>query len=162
MTKRYLSGCLALVWVAALTGCNEAETPESCIERFTKVLGDSPALPDARFQPIFTYDVTKMEDALETLYGDGAGAAGARMTISHGPSGAALDAFYKADVPPKGAMFAGDGFSLYRIKGQVGSRDDTLAAGCRDAPPKARLIHIQWIALAPGTETTPQAAGARI
>ena len=156
MTRRYLSGGLALVSVAAIFGCDisEPETPENCVERFEKLLTNGP--DDARFQPIFTYDVTRMEDVLETFVGEGEELTGLRMTMSHGASDAALKAFYEVDVPPKGAIFAADDFSLFRLNGTPGSRDETLLAGCRGAPPKARLVHIQWNALPPATEELPR------
>lgn len=161
MTTCWLSRGFALSLAAALSGCGvRQEVPERCIERFGKLLADDPHinggdLRDMRFQPIFTYDITHMEDVFETIYGDAAGAAGARMTVSHGAGGAALETFYKEEVPAKGAMFAADDFTLYRVRGTPGSRGETLAAGCRGAHPKARLVHIQWIALPPATEGQP-------
>ena len=156
MTKRHLSGVLAWVSLAAVSGCS-AETPDRCVERFGKRLADghptrSADLRDARFQPIFTYDVTQMENVLEEFVGEGDELAGMRMTISHGASGAAMEAFYKDEVPPKGAAFAADDFSLFRVRGTPGSRDQTLVNGCRKTPPKARLVHIHWIALPSTTE----------
>jgi hypothetical protein len=152
MTRRYLSGGLAFVSLAAIFGCDatRTETPEDCVERFGTLLAASPG--DARFQPIFTYDVTRMKDVLETFAGDADKRAGLRMTISHGPSDAALTAFYEADVPPQGAIFAADDFSLFRRNGTPGPRDETLLAGCRGAPEKARLVHVQWNALPSAAE----------
>jgi hypothetical protein len=152
MARRHLSGGVVLVLVAAISGCGfgEPETAENCVERFEKLLTNGPG--DARFDPIFTYDVTRMENVLETFVGEGDELAGSRMTVSHGSSDAALKAFYEADVPPKGAAFAADDFSLFRLHGSPGSRHETLVAGCRGAPPKARLVHIQWNALPPATE----------
>lgn len=153
-----LSAGLALASLAALAGCGlgEPETPERCIERFRKLLGerrlDRPGFGDARFQPIFTYDMTRMEGGLEELVGTGDELIGLRMTISHGADGAALDAFYQAEVPPKGAIFAADDYTLYRVSGMPGSRDETLVAGCRQARPKASLVRIQWIPLPSGTD----------
>jgi hypothetical protein len=150
MVKRHLP---ALVVAAAVSGCSVAETPEQCVERFEEFFADSrPDLRDARLQPIFTYNITHMENALETLAGDSEKRAGMRMTLAAGASGTALDAFYRADVPPKGALFAADGFSLYRVKGAPGTRDEAIVAGCRGAPAKAPLTRIDWIALPPRTE----------
>jgi hypothetical protein len=152
MVRRCLSGGLTLACAAALSGCGVEETPEGCIERFEKLGGDS--LEDALFQPVFTYDITRMENALETIYGDPKDRVGGRVTISHGASGAALQAFYAADVPAKGHMFAADDFTLYRINGTPGSRRETVVAGCRGAFPKARLVHIRWQALPPVAAVT--------
>ena len=156
MTKRYLSAGLGLVLAATVSGCGGEETPENCIERFGNlVIGgqrlDAPAQSGGRFEPVFTYDITRMENALEQLVGTGDELKGVRMTISHGASGPALDTFYQAEVPAEGAIFAGDGFSLYRVRGTPGSRRETVAAGCRGAPSQARLTRIDWIPMPAGT-----------
>jgi hypothetical protein len=156
MARRYLSRGLALVSAAAVSGCNVEETPQRCIERFEAILAGSPingaGFRDARVQPVFTYDITHMDNALETLVGKGEQLKSVRVTISHGADGGALDAFYRAEVPPDGAIFAADGFSLYRVNGTPGTRHQTLAAGCRGGPAKAPLTHIQWISLPQGAE----------
>jgi hypothetical protein len=151
MTRSCLPGVLAPALLAAVSGCgfDEPETAAHCVERFEKLLAASPDLRDIRVQPIFTYDTTQMDDVLEEFVGEGPELTGLRMTIAHGDSRPALEAFYKADVPPKGAAFAADHFSLFRVRGTPGSRDETLAAGCRAAPPDAPLVHVQWIALPP-------------
>jgi hypothetical protein len=153
MVERYLSVGLALLCAATVSGCRVDETPERCVERFEKLLTatslNDPGFPDARVRPVFTYDITRMHNALETLVGKGEKLRSVRMTISHGASGGALDAFYSADVPPEGAIFAADDFSLYRVNGTPAPRHETLVAGCHGAPAKARLTHIQWIALLP-------------
>ena len=154
MIKRHLAGGFALVSAATMSGCGilEPESPERCVERFEQLVVSRPDLRDRQFQPIFTYDVTHMEGVLEHLVGEGNELEGLRMTLAHGASGAALDAFYKAEVPPKGAIFAADDFSLFRARGTPGSRHATLVEGCRETPPKARLVHVQLIALGPRTE----------
>jgi len=111
------------------------------------VLTGAPDLGDLRVQPVFTYDVTRMQDVLEELVGTGDQLKGVRMTISHGASEEALRAFYAADVPPKGAIFAADGFTLFRLPGAPGRRDETLLAGCRGTPRGARLVNVQWDSL---------------
>jgi len=143
---------LAAALAAALTGCNRAngETPEACIARFARVLADLPAFEDARYQPVFTYDVTHMNDVLETLVGRGDALAGTRVTIAHGALGASLTEFLQAEVGPKGAIFAADRFTLYRIGGTPAAPGQAIAEGCRKAPAEARLTHIQWIALPRG------------
>ena len=155
MTKRYLlaglalAGGLALAFTAAVAVwiVRRPETPERCIERFEQLIEMAPDPGAGPFQPIFTYDVTHMEGVLEHFVGEGDELAGLRGTIAHGPSDAALQAFYSAEVPPKGAVFSADDFSLFRTRGTPGSRAATLAEGCRETPPDARLVHIQWIAL---------------
>lgn len=151
MIRRCLAGGFALVSLAAVSGCS-AETAERCVERFEKLLSDDHRvtgadLREGRFQPIFTYDVTHMEGVLEHFVGEGDELKGLRGTISQGDSRAALDAFYNAEVPPKGAFFAADGFSLFRAWGTPGSRDAALVEGCRETPPDARLIQVHWVAL---------------
>ena len=130
------------VWIV-----RQPETPERCIERFEQLIKMAPDPGAGPFQPIFTYDVTHMEGVLEHFVGEGAELAGLRGTIAQGPSDAALAAFYSAEVPPKGAVFSADDFSLFRTRGTPGSRAAALAEGCRETPPKARLVDIQWIAL---------------
>lgn len=154
MARHCLAHGLALVCVAAVSGCSVEETPERCVGRFAKLLTAShpvndPGFRDARVQPIFTYDITRTEGVLEYLASKNGGLKGLRATISHGASGAALDEFSNAEVPRKGAIFAADNFTLYRVKGAPGTRDETLAAGCRGRPPKARLTHIAWSAMPP-------------
>ena len=141
-----------------LSGCVEEgpETEKACIERFAKLGFDGNPPGNFQTEPIFTYDVSKMEDGFATIYGDASEMDGAKMTFVKGASGQALSQFYKADVPPKGAIFASDDVSLYRIKGAPGSREETLSAGCRNAPPNARLVHIQWIALPTKMEPNAQ------
>ena len=151
MTRRYLSGWLALISLAALSGCGVTETPEQCVERFERLMAAGPpGFREARFQPIFTYDVSQMENVLEQLVGKGADRAGVRMTLAHGASGPALDRFHKAEVPRKGHIFAADGFTLFSLPGQPGARAETLEAGCRGAPPKARLVRVRWVPAAEG------------
>lgn len=148
MTRRYLSGGLALACMTVLSGCfGQVETPEQCIERFERMLADAPVHRDTRFQPIFTYDVTHMKDALETFAGKGDELTGVRMTMAHGAIGPALDAFYRAEVPEKGAAFGSENLSLYRMKGAPGLPAETVIAGCRATPAEARLIHIQFAPL---------------
>jgi hypothetical protein len=165
MTRRYLIAGLALlgglalasVAVAAAWIARQPETLEHCIERFEKLLaegrGTSGRDPrDARVQPVFTYDVTHMEDVLHTFVGQGDDLKDVRMTLAHGASGPALEAFYRAETPPDGALFAADDFTLFRTAGTPAPRAATLAEGCREAPPKSRLVHIQWRAMPPPTE----------
>jgi hypothetical protein len=155
LTKRYLVvalamlGALALAFTAAIAVwlVRRPETPERCIERFEQLIKMAPDPGVGPIQPIFTYDVTRMEGVLEHFVGQGSELEGLRGTIVHGPSDAALEEFYGAEVPPKGAVLSADDFSLFRTRGTPGSRAATLAEGCRETPPDARLVHIQWIAL---------------
>ena len=154
MTKRYLAvalamlGGLALAFTAAIAVwlVRRPETSERCIERFAQLIKIVPDRGVGPFEPIFTYDVTRMEGVLEHFVGEGAELEGLRGTIVHGPSDAALEEFYRAEVPPKGAVLSADDFSLFRTRGTAGSRPATLAEGCRETPADARLVHIQWIA----------------
>lgn len=160
MTKRYLvaglalTGGLALASVAAVAAwiARWPETPERCVERFAQLIGNGPDPGAGPFQPVFTYDVTRMDNVLEHFAGDSDKRTGLQMTVSHGASGAALERFYATDVSPKGAIFAADDFTLFRTRGTPGSRAATLAEGCREASPKARLVHVQWIPLPPATD----------
>lgn len=153
MVTRYLSGGLALVLVTALPGCGvKTETPAQCIERFTRSVANNPALRGGRFQPVFTYDVTHMENVLEHFAGDPGKRAGLQVTLSHGANASALQAFYEAEVSPKGAIFAADDFTLFRVGGTPGSAHATLVEGCGEAPPKTRLVRVQWIALPSRTD----------
>lgn len=139
---------LALISLVAVAGCGikGPESPESCIARFEGKLAKLPA--GTRFQPIFTYDITQMENVPETLFGEGEALNDVRLTISHGASDPALKAFYESELPERGAIFAADDFTLFRVSGMEGTRDEALLAGCKkNAPTNARLIQIQWNAL---------------
>lgn len=129
-----------------LTGCNvsKIETAEQCIERFKDLGSEWKMMRQEELEPTFTYDVSQMDDPFFSIYGGPAGVKGAKMIVASGASGPALEAFYKDDVPSNGALFAGEDISLYRVRGSMGSREQTIAAGCRSAPEKARLIHIAW------------------
>lgn len=142
--KIYVAGAVTLVSVA-ISVCSmvEPETPESCVERFNKLPANGPVLREARFRPIFTYDTTRMDGGLEELIPEG-DRTGLRITVSHGANDDVVKALYGADVPPKGAVFAADNFSLFRQIGTPGSLNETILAGCRATPYKARLVHIQW------------------
>jgi hypothetical protein len=153
MTTRYLSRGLVLMIAAAVSGCGvKTETPAQCVERFTQFVADNPALRGGRFQPVFTYDVTHMEDVLEHFAGDPGKRAGLQMTLSHGANASALQAFYEAEASPKGAIFAADDVTLFRVGGTPGSPQAALVEGCGEAPPKARLVRVQWIALPSRTD----------
>jgi hypothetical protein len=160
MTRRKLSCVLAWASLAAATGCTagKPEPPENCVARFEKLIADGPDLGQGRFLPIFTYDITHVANVLERLAGDPEKRAGLRVTIAQGASDLALKGFYAADVPRHGAIFAADNVTLFRITGTAGSRHETLVAGCRGALPEARLVHVQWNALRPGTDDLPECA----
>ena len=125
----------------------QRETPETCVERFNRVIVSDVAIPaDTRFLPVFTYDVTKVENVFEAFGRDEANPSGMHLTFAQGGGEEAVRAFYEAEVPKQGAFFARDDISLFRMSGIPATRDETILAGCRAAPPKARLINIQWTA----------------
>ena len=146
MSVRQLGSAPIVLSIAGLLGCNDAnvETTQQCFERFEDAGSDLIATRNGELLPTFTYDVSEVENFFERSDGGPAGMRGAKMIISSGSSGPALDAFYSQDVPEKGAGFAGEGISLYRIKGSPGLREQTIMEGCRTTPDKARLIHIAW------------------
>ncbi|MCA0977615.1 hypothetical protein LCM19_04480 [Qipengyuania flava] len=146
MSFRQLGSAPIVFSIVGLFGCNDTnvETTQQCIERFKDVGSDLMATRNGELVPTFTYDVSEVENAFGNIDGGRAGMVGAQMTASSGPSGPALDAFYREDVPTKGAGFAGEGISLYRIKGSPGPRTQTIIDGCRTTPEKGRLIHIAW------------------
>ncbi len=146
MIIRQFAFAPVILSMVSLMGCNvsKTESAEECIERFENVGSEVMAMIKGELVPTFTYEMSANKAAINALYEHTQPMGAPHITVANGANSPALDAFYKADVPPNGAIFAGEDISLYRIKGLAGSRDETIAAGCRSAPEEARLIHIAW------------------
>jgi hypothetical protein len=131
-----------------LVSCAGAETPEQCVERFSKQFPSDRFFDSGSWRSTLIYRLPD-DYKIPELQSGGAHNGfkdGPKFMIAQGPEQAAFDNFRKEDVPAKGAYLALNGKTFFRTNGPVGTMKDAAAAGCTDGPKGSQLIRIDWAA----------------